>query len=128
MANITVTGLTDEFVERLERKAAANQRSVEDEVLHILKQAVGPDQEERVARMKEAAEELARLRKKVSQRQQERGANVEDKPGWLIIREDRDSDHGRLYDPWGLDDPIADAVAPTEHAARVALLSDFAPE
>ena len=105
MASITVTGLTDEFVERLERKAAANNRSVEDEVLHILKQAVGPDKEERVARMKEAAEELAHLREQQRQWQQERGVNIEDKPGWMIIREDRDSDHGRLYDPWGLDDP-----------------------
>ena len=105
MASITVTGLTDEFMERLGRKAAANNRSVEDEVLHILKQAVGPDKAERIARMKEAAEKLASLRKQVSQQQQERGVNVEDKPGWMIIREDRDSDHGRLYDPWGLDDP-----------------------
>ena len=96
MASITVTGLTDEFVERLERKAAANNRSVEDEVLHILKQAVGPDKEERVARMKEAAEELAHLREQQRQWQQERGVNIEDKPGWMIIREDRDSDHGRL--------------------------------
>ena len=105
MATITVTGLTDEFMERLGRKAAANDRPLEEEVLHILKQAVEPDQEERVARMKEAAEELARFRKKVSQQQQERGVKADDKPSWLIIREDRDSDHGRLYDPWGLDDP-----------------------
>ena len=105
MANITVMGLTDEFVERLERKAAANQRSVADEVLYILEQAVGPDQAERAARMKEAADELQRLRERQRQWQQERGVNVEEKPGWMLIREDRDSDHGRLYDPWGLDDP-----------------------
>ena len=105
MASITVTGLTDEFVERLGRKAAANNRSVTDEVLQILKQAVGPDEAERAVGMKESVEELARLRKKVSQQQQERGVKVDDKPGWLTIREDRDSDHGRLYDPWGLDDP-----------------------
>ena len=105
MASITVTGLTDEFVERLGRKAAANSRSVEDEVLHILKQAVGPDKAERVARTKEAVEELARLREQQRQWRQERGIDVEDKPGWMIIREDRDSDHGRLYDPWGPDDP-----------------------
>ncbi len=105
MASITVSGLTDEFMERLGRKAAANDRSAEDEVRYILKQAVGPDQAERAARMKEAVEELARLRKKVSEQQQERGVKVDDKPGWLIIREDRDSDHGRLYDPCGLDDP-----------------------
>ena len=105
MANITVMGLTDEFVERLERKAAANQRSVADEIRHILEQAVGPDQAERAARMKEAADELQRLRERQRQWQQERGVNVEEKPGWMLIREDRDSDHGRLYDPWGLDDP-----------------------
>ena len=96
MASITVSGLSDEFVECLKKRAAINGRPVEDEVLHILKQAVGPDKAERVARMKEAAEELARLRKKVSQQQQERGVKVDDKPGWLTIREDRDSDHGRL--------------------------------
>ena len=105
MASITVTGLTDEFVERLGRKAAANNRSVEDEVLHILKQAVGPDKEERAARAKEFFEKIEPLLEKQRQWQQERGVNIEDKPGWMIIREDRDSDHGRLYDPWGLDDP-----------------------
>ncbi len=105
MASITVTGLTDEFVERLGRKAAANSRSVEEEVLHILKKAVGPDKEERVARAKEFFEKIEPLLEKQRQWQQERGVNIEDKPGWMIIREDRDSDHGRLYDPWGLDDP-----------------------
>lgn len=101
MATITVTGLTDEFVQRLERKAAANDRSVEDEVLYILKQAVGPDQAERVARAREFSEKIEPLLEK--QRQRRREGNIKDKPGWLIIREDRDSDHGRLYDPWGLD-------------------------
>ena len=103
MASITVTGLTDEFVERLGRKAAANNRSVEDEALHILKQAVGPDEAERVARAKEFFEKIEPLLEKQRQRKRER--NIADKPSWLIIREDRDSDHGRLYDPWGLDDP-----------------------
>lgn len=101
MASITVTGLTDEFMERLGQKAAANNRSVTEEVHHILKQAVGPDQEERVARAREFSEKIEPLLEK--QRQRRREGNIEDKPGWLIIREDRDSDHGRLYDPWGLD-------------------------
>ena len=103
MASITVTGLTDEFVERLGRKAAANNRSAEDEALHILQQAVGPDEAERAARAKEFFEKIEPLLEK--QRQRKREGNIEDKPSWLIIREDRDSDHGRLYDPWGLDDP-----------------------
>ena len=101
MASITVTGLTDEFMERLGRKAAANNRSVDDEVRYILKQAVGPDQTERAARAREFSEKVEPLLEK--QRQRRREGNIEDKPGWLIIREDRDSDHGRLYDPWGLD-------------------------
>ena len=104
MATITVTGLTDEFVQRLARKAAANNRSPDEEVLHILKSAVGPDEAERVAQMKEAVEKLDRLREQQRQWRQERGVSAEQKPGWMIIREDRDSDHGRLYDPWGLDD------------------------
>ena len=103
MASITVTGLTDEFVERLGRKAAANNRSVEDEVLHILKQAVGPDEAERAARVKAFFENIEPLLEK--QRQRHKDGKIDDKPGWMIIREDRDSDHGRLYDPWGLDDP-----------------------
>ena len=103
MANIMVTGLTDEFVERLERKAAANKRSVADEVLHILEQAVGPDQEKRAARAKEFFERIEPLLEK--QRQRRKDGKIDDKPSWLLIREDRDSDHGRLYDPWGLDDP-----------------------
>ena len=104
MANITVSGLSDEFVERLKKRAAINKRSAEDEVRHVLEQAVGLGPEERVARMKESAEKLKRLRAQQKQRQVDRGVEVEEKPGWQIIREDRDSDHGRLYDPWGLDD------------------------
>ena len=96
MASITISGLSDESLERLEKRAAVHGRSVEDEVLHILKQAVGPDEAEGAVGMKVAVEELARLRKKVSQQQQARGVKVDDKPGWLTIREDRDSDHGRL--------------------------------
>lgn len=103
MASITVTGLTDEFVERLERKAAANNRSLEEYVLQILKRAAGPSKEERAARAKEFFERIEPILEKQRQRQKE--SNIEDKPSWLIIREDRDSDHGRLYDPWGLDDP-----------------------
>ena len=103
MASITVTGLTDEFMERLGRKAAANNRSLEEYVFQILKRAAGPSKEERVARAKEFFERIEPILEK--QRQRQRETNIEDKPSWLIIREDRDSDHGRLYDPWGLDDP-----------------------
>ena len=49
MASITVSGLSEEFMERLRKRAAANKRPVEDEIRYILKQAVGPDKEEREA-------------------------------------------------------------------------------
>lgn len=105
MASITVSGLSEESLERLEKRAAIYGRSVEDEALHILKRAIGPDQEEREARMKEAVKELSRLRDEQAEWQKKNGVNAEHKTSLQIIREDRDSDHGRLYDPWGLDDP-----------------------
>ena len=43
MATIEVQGLTDEVVEKLERRAAANQRSIEDEVRHILEAAASQE-------------------------------------------------------------------------------------
>ena len=102
MTSITVMGLNDKLVERLERKAAANNRSLEEEVLHILKHAAGPGEEERAARATEFYEKIEPLLEKQRQRQSQ--GNIKDKPSLQIIREDRDSDHGRLYDPWGLDD------------------------
>ena len=55
--------------------------------------------------MKAAVEELRRLRDEQAEWQKKNGVNPEQKTSLQIIREDRDSDHGRLYDPWGLDDP-----------------------
>ena len=104
MASITVSGLSDEFVERLKKRAAINERSTEDEVRHVLEQAVGIGQEEKAVRLRESAEKLKGLREQQKQRQTERGDGIQGKPSLQIIREDRDSDHGRLYDPWGLDD------------------------
>ncbi len=102
MASITISGLSKESLERLEKRAAIHGRSVEDEVVHILKREIGPDPEDQEARLKEFLEKVEPLLQK--QRERLSLGNVDDKPGWLIIREDRDSDHGRLYDPWGLDD------------------------
>ena len=105
MASITISGLSEESLERLEKRAAIHGRSVEDEVVQILKRAIGPDREEREARMREAVKELSRLRYEQAERQKKTGVKAEQKTSLQIIREDRDSDHGRLYDPWGLDDP-----------------------
>ena len=87
MASITISGLSDESLERLEKRAAVHGRSVEDEVLHILKQAIGPDREEREARMKKSMEELRLLREK--QREWESEHNVEQIPSEKLIRKMR---------------------------------------
>ena len=87
MASITISGLSDESLERLEKRAAVHGRSVEDEVVHILKQAIGPDREEREARMKKSMEELRLLREK--QREWESEQNVEQIPSEKLIRKMR---------------------------------------
>lgn len=88
MASITITGLTDEFVGRLERKAAANNRSVEDEIRSILQQAVEDDAEGMADKQKAFLKRSRELRKLTAGQPQT--------PAEILIREDRDSDHGRL--------------------------------
>ena len=87
MASITVSGLSDEFVERLKKRAAANSRSVEDEVLYILKRVIGPDADEREARVKEFFEKVEPLLEK--QRQWEDVHNVEQIPSEILVRKMR---------------------------------------
>ena len=88
MATITVTGLTDEFVQRLEQKAAANNRSPEDEIRHILERAMGDNATGMEAKRKAFLKRARELRKLTEGQLQT--------PSEILIREDRDSDHGRL--------------------------------
>ncbi len=91
MASITVTGLTDEFVQRLERKAVANDRSLEEEARYILAREVEDDTGvDMMEAKREAFLRRARdLRKLTAERPQT--------PAEVLIRADRDSDHGRLW-------------------------------
>lgn len=91
MASITVTGLTDEFVERLERKASANDRSLEEEARYILAREVEDDTGIDVMEARrEAFLRRARELRKLTAERPQTSAEV-------LIRADRDSDHGRLW-------------------------------
>ncbi len=76
--------LDDAVVNRLKTRAEANGRSLEVEVRHILVEAVGEDMAARAASFRSLVREL-RAGTAVSPQT----------PGWVLIREDRDSDRGR---------------------------------
>ena len=84
MAEVLVRQLDDEVVRRLKKRAAGNNRSLESEVRHILEQAAG-----------EAMEEKTRAFRQLSKRllEQQTGDQPQT-PSHILIREDRDSDHG----------------------------------
>ena len=81
MANLTIRNLDDAVVERLKTRAKANNRSLEAEVHTILELTVGTAA--RKAFIQEARR-IAAMTPKVPQTD-----------STLLIREDRDSDHGR---------------------------------
>ena len=82
MATVTVRQLDDRVVQRLKRRAAANHRSLESEVRHILAATA----EDNVAMKRESFQELmARLRRSTKGRVQT--------PSESLIREDRESGH-----------------------------------
>lgn len=82
MGTINVRRLNDEVVERLKRRAADNNRSLESEARHILEQAV----EEGMAEKTRAFRELSR--------EARRQTSVHPRtPAHILIREDRDSGH-----------------------------------
>lgn len=82
MATINVRQLDEDVVERLKRRAADNNRSLESEVRHILEQAAENDMAEKRKRFRALSE---RLRKQQTSRSQT--------PAHVFIREDRDSGH-----------------------------------
>ena len=93
MAAITLSGLDEKFVLRIKKQAAVNNRTLEDEIRHILEQAVGLDPEEMAARQKAF---LASIKQLQAQQQRERTTNRPQTTAEALIREDRDNDHGRL--------------------------------
>ena len=79
MATINVRQLDDGVVERLKRRASANDRSLEDEVRHILENAVEDDMTARRAAFLVLSDRLRRAT--------EGRAHT---PAEVLIREDRD--------------------------------------
>ena len=82
MATINVRQLDIDLVHRLKRRAAANKRSLEGEVRHILEGAVENDMSARRAAFLDLA---VRLR-----RETEGSAQT---PSEILIRDDRDRGH-----------------------------------
>lgn len=86
MAEVLVRQLDDEVIKRLKQLAAGNNRSLESEVRHILEQAAGQKMEERKRAFRVLSKRL--LEQQTYDRPQT--------PAHVIIREDRDSDHGAV--------------------------------
>ena len=83
MGTVHVRRLDDEVVERLKRRAAENNRSLEGEARHILKQAAEDGMSERARRF---GASIKRLRGRTWDHPQT--------PSHVLIREDRDGGHG----------------------------------
>ena len=81
MTNLTIRNLVDAVVERLKNRAKANNRSLEAEVRDLLERSVGPM----------SREEFIGLARRI----RAMTPNVPQTDSTLLIREDRDSDHGR---------------------------------
>ena len=86
MATINVRRLDDDVVERLKARAAANKRSLEGEVRHILETVARDDVQARWAEFRVVS---AALRRKTVGRPQT--------PAEVLIREDRDRGHRDDY-------------------------------
>ena len=82
MVTINVRRLDEDVVDRLKRRAALNNRSLEGEARHILQCAADDDMAAKRAAFLEAS---ARLRRKTKGRKQT--------PAEVLIRKDRDHGH-----------------------------------
>ncbi len=85
MSTVNVPDLDEAVVYWLKKRAADNNRSLENEIRDILARAAA---DERDAKQKAFLEISGELRKLTAGRPQT--------PSEILIREDRDSDHGRL--------------------------------
>lgn len=79
MATINIRQLDDEVVRKLKSRAAQNCRSLENEVRHILEQAVEDDPAAKMRAFRERARKLRELTEGTVQT-----------PSEILIREDRD--------------------------------------
>lgn len=85
---VTVPDVDADVVRRLKNLAAQNNRSLESELRVILEKAIANDAEAMAAKRK-AFRELSRELLKLT-------AGKAQIPSEILIRQDRDSDHGRL--------------------------------
>ena len=83
MASVHIRRLDDGVVARLKLRAAANNRSLEGEMRHILEQAAGEDMAEKARRFRERMTELRAQHIWGPQTSAE-----------VLIREDRDAGYG----------------------------------
>ena len=89
MATIHINHLDDEVVRCLERRAASNNRSLESEVRGILEREA-----QNVEDMETKRKEFVKL---VEKFQRETAGRPMGEPGWVLVREDRDEDHGHNW-------------------------------
>ena len=89
MATISVRGLDDDVVRCLEKHAASNNRSLESEVRNILEREANHI-EDMDTRRKEFIEQSRKFRKELADRPM-------GLPSWILIRQDRDEDHGHNW-------------------------------
>ena len=82
MATVHVRRLDPDVVERLKRRAAANHRSLEDEIRRILAEAA---EDPMAAKLESFRNLAARLRRRTQGRNQT--------PSEVFVRKDRDSGH-----------------------------------
>ena len=81
MANVTIRNLDDDVVARLKERAKANRRSLEAELRTLLSEAAH----------RPSREDFLKLAKRI----RDMTPDVPQTDSTLLIREDRDSDHGR---------------------------------
>ena len=78
--NLSIKNVPDHVVERLRNRAARNHRSLQGELMAILERTVGPEKQITLAEANEMARALGLSTPSESV---------------AMIREDRDTDHGR---------------------------------
>lgn len=88
---VTVPDVDADVVRRLKNLAAQNNRTLESELRGILEKAIANDTEAMAAKRKAFREQSRELLKLTAGKPQI--------PAEVLIRQDRDSDHGRLAVP-----------------------------
>lgn len=89
MATISIGQLDEKVVRCLEKRAASNNRSLESEVRSILEREA-----QNIEDMETKRKEFIKLSRKFREELADRPMG---EPGWVMIRQDRDEDHGHNW-------------------------------